>query len=139
MRSRNWKFSFESLEIFQVSSPSYEYFRKYRWNVCDIPTVPICSSITWWQAHKRAFETFHLNFENFLDTLSTSYVKRKEAEALGLFIQGSSCQTIATNLMLLDVFKSKKPLILFFQTSKGACSVGMQTLTMSYVSKVWTS
>ena len=89
----------------------------------DSPTVPICPSVTRWQAHKRACETFHLHFENFLDALSTSYAKRKEAEALGLFIQGSSCQTIATNLMLLDVFKSIKPLILFFQTSKGECSV----------------
>ena len=89
----------------------------------DSPTVPICPSVTRWQAHKRACETFHLHFENFLDALSTSYATRKEAEALGLFIQGSSCQTIATNLMLLDVFKSIKPLILFFQTSKGVCSV----------------
>ena len=89
----------------------------------DSPSVPICPSITRWQAHKCACETFHLHFEDFLDALATSYAKRKEAEALGLFIQGSSCQTIATNLMLLDVFKSIKPLILFFQTSKGACSV----------------
>ena len=89
----------------------------------DSPTVPICPSVTRWQAHKRACETFHLHFENFLDALSTSYATRKEAEALGLFIQGSSCQTIATNLMLLDVFKSIKQLILLFKMSKGACSV----------------
>ena len=89
----------------------------------DSPTVPIRPSFTRWQAHERACETFHLLFENFLDALSTSYAKRKEAEALGLFIQGSSCQTIATNLMLLDVFKSIKPPILLFQTSKGACSI----------------
>ena len=50
----------------------------------DSPTVPICPSVTRWQAHKRACETFHLHFENFLDALSTSYVKQKEAEALGL-------------------------------------------------------
>ena len=93
----------------------------------DSPTVPICPR------HKRACETFHLHFENFLDALST-YVKRKEAEALGLFIQGSSCQNIATNLMLLHVFKSIKLLILFFQMSKGACSVS-DANTMSYVSK----
>ena len=55
----------------------------------DSPTIPICPSITWWQAHERAFETLHLHFENFLDALSTSYAKQKEAEALGLFIQGS--------------------------------------------------
>ena len=61
--------------------------------------------------------------ENFLDPLSTSHAKGKEAEAPGLFIKGSSCQTIATNLMLLHVFKSIKPLTLFFQTSKGACCV----------------
>ena len=89
----------------------------------DSPTIPICPSRTRWQAHERACETFHLHFENFLDALSTSYAKQKEAEALGLFIQGSSCQTTATNLMLLDVFKSIKPLTLYFQMSKGACSV----------------
>ena len=89
----------------------------------DSPTIPICPSLTRWQAHERACETFHLHFENFLDALSTSYATRKEAEALGLFIQGSSCQTIATNLMHLDVFKSIKSLISFFQMSKGACSV----------------
>ena len=70
----------------------------------DSHTVPICSSTTQWQVHERPCETFHLHFENFLDAISTSYAKQKEAEAPGLFIQGSSCQTIATNLMLLDVF-----------------------------------
>ena len=50
-------------------------------------------------------------------------MKQKEAEALGLFVQDSSCQTIATNLMLLDVSKSIKPLILVLQIIKGACSV----------------
>ena len=96
----------------------------------DSPTVPVCPSVTRWQAHKRACETSHLHFENFLDALSISYAKQKEAEALGL----SSCQTIATSLMLPDVFKSIKPLTLFFQTSKGACSVSDGN-TMSYVSK----
>ena len=48
-------------------------------------------ALTRWQAHECACETFHLHFENFLDALSTSYAKRKEAEALRLFIQGSSC------------------------------------------------
>ena len=89
----------------------------------DSPTIPICPSITQWQAHEHACETFHLHFENFLDALSISHAKQKEAEALGLFIQCSSYQAIATNLMLLDVLKSMKLLILFFQTSKGACSV----------------
>ena len=89
----------------------------------DNPTVPIYPSITLWEALEHACETFHLHFENFLDVLSTSYAKRKIAEALGLFIQGSSCQTVATNLMLLHVFKSIKLLIFFFQTSKGVCSV----------------
>ena len=88
----------------------------------DSPTIRICPTATRWQAHEHACETFHLHFQNFLDALSTSYAKRKEAEALGLFIQGSSCQTIPTNLMLLDVFKSIKLLILCFQTSKGVCS-----------------
>ena len=119
------------IDIFLLNHWKYFKYRPLAMNILgntsemygDSPTVPICPSVTRWQAHKRACETFHLHFENFLDALSTSYAKRKEAEALGLFIQGSSCQTIATNLMLLDVFKSIKPLILFFQTSKGVCSV----------------
>ena len=91
----------------------------------ESPTIPIRPSITRWQAHERACETFNLHYENFLDALSTSYVKRKEAEALELFIQGSSCQAIATNLMLLHVFKSIKTMILFFQKIKGRCSVSV--------------
>ena len=67
----------------------------------DSPTVPIYPSVTRWEAHERACEALYLHFENFLDALSTSYAKRKKAEALGLFIQGSSCQTTATNLMVL--------------------------------------
>ena len=54
----------------------------------DRTTVPICPSVARYQAHERACETFHLHFEKFLDALSTSYAKRKESEALGLFIQG---------------------------------------------------
>ena len=83
--------------------------------------MPQCYSIV---SIPPPFQAFHLHFENFFDALSTSYVKQKEAELLGLFIQGSSCQTIlSANLMLLDIFKSIKPLILFFQISIGACSV----------------
>ena len=48
-------------------------------NTCEIygdsPTIPICPSITQWQAHKHACERFHLHFENFLDVLSTSCAK----------------------------------------------------------------
>ena len=56
----------------------------------DSLTVPICPSVTRWQARERACETLHFHFENFLDALSTSDATRKEAKALGLFIQGSS-------------------------------------------------
>ena len=70
--------------------------------------------------HICACKSFHLHFGNFLDALSTSYAKQKEAEPLGLFIQDSSCQTIATNLMVLDIFKYIKWLILFFQMSSGS-------------------
>ena len=33
--------------------------------------------VTWWQAHERACEIFHLYFENFLDAFSTPYAKQK--------------------------------------------------------------
>ena len=89
----------------------------------DSPNVPVYTSDTRWQAHDCACGTFKLHFENVFDALSTSYAKRQEVEALGQFIQVSPCQTITANLILLDVFKSIKLLILLFQTSKGACSV----------------
>ena len=114
--------SFQCVADFLLNLWKYFKYRPLAMNILgntsemygDRPTGPICPSVTRWQAHERAYETFHLHFGNFLDALSTSYAKRKEAKALGLFIQGSSCQTIATNLMLLDVLKSIKPLILFF-------------------------
>ena len=119
------------IDIFLLNLWKYVKYRSLAINILgntsemygDSSTIPICPSVTRWQAHERACETFHLHSESFLDALSTSYAKRKEAEALELFIQGSTCKTIATNLMLLDVFKSIKLLIIFFQTSKGACSV----------------
>ena len=119
------------IDIFRLNLPKHFKYCPLAMNILgntsemygDSPTVPIYLSITQWQAHEHACETFHLHFENFLGVLLTSYAKQKKAKALGLFIQGSSCQTIATNLMLLDVFKSIKLLILFFETSKGACSV----------------
>ena len=86
------------IDIFLLNLWKYFKYRPLAINILgntsemygDSPTVPICPSVTRWQAHKRACETFHLHFENFLDALSTSYATRKEAKALGLFIQGSS-------------------------------------------------
>ena len=88
------------------------------------PTIPMCTSVTQWQADERACETFHVHFENVLGVFATSYALWKESQALGLFFQASSCQAIAANLMLLNVFKSIKLLILFSRISKEACSVG---------------
>ena len=97
------------IDIFLLNLWKYLKYRPLAINILgntsevygDSPTVPIYPSVTRWEAHERACEAFHLHFENFLDALSTSYAKRKKAEALGLFIQGSSCQTTATNLMVL--------------------------------------
>ena len=119
------------IDIFFLNLWKYFKYRPLTMNVLgnnsemygNSPTFPLCPSVTRWQAHEHAIETLQLHFQNFLDALSTSQAKQKEAEALGLFIQDPSCQIIATNLMLLDIFKSIKPLISFFQRSKGACSV----------------
>ena len=86
------------IDIFLLNLWKYFKYRPLAINILgntsemygDSPTIPICPSLTRWQAHERACETFHLHFENFLDALSTSYATRKEAKALGLFIQGSS-------------------------------------------------
>ena len=52
----------------------------------DSLTVPICPCVTRRQAQECACETFNLHFESVFGTLSTYHAKRKEAEALGLFI-----------------------------------------------------
>ena len=121
--------SFQCVDIFLLNLWKYFKYCPLAMNVLrntsemygDSPTVLICPSVTRWQAHKCECEPFHLSILKI--SLIHFHAKRKESEALGLFIQGSSCQTIATSLMLLDVFKSIKPLILFSQTSKGVSSV----------------
>ena len=52
----------------------------------DSLTVPICPSVMQRQAQECACETFNLHFESVFGPLSTSYAKRKKAEALDLFI-----------------------------------------------------
>ena len=36
-------------------------------------TIPMCTSVTQWQADKRACETFDIHFENVLGVFATSY------------------------------------------------------------------
>ena len=66
----------------------------------------MCPSVTCWT--------------HFLSALSACYNERKEAEALGLFIQATSLRNVATILMLLEVFTNIKPLLLYFQKSQGS-------------------
>ena len=54
-------------------------------------------------------------FQAILQALSTCYNERKEAEALGLFIQAVSPCNISTILMLLEVFSAITPLTLCLQ------------------------
>ena len=81
--------------------------------------VPVCPSTTHWIAHDRACMVVFKNFQAILQALSTCYnEKRKEAEALGLFIQAVSPCNISTILMLLEVFSAITPLILCLQKSQ---------------------
>ena len=63
--------------------------------------VPVCPSTTRWTAHDRACMVVFKNFQAILQTLSTCYNERKEAEALGLFIQAVSPCNTSTILMLV--------------------------------------
>ena len=63
--------------------------------------------------------TFFKGYRHFIHALSVCFNERKEAEALGLFIQATSLRNVATILMLLEVFTSIKPLLLYFQKSQG--------------------
>ena len=80
--------------------------------------VPVCPSTTRWTAHDRACMVVFKNFQAILQALSTCYNERKEAEALGLFIQAVSPCNISTILMLLEVFSAITPLRLCLQKSQ---------------------
>ena len=96
----------------------------------DVHVVPVCPSVTRWTAHERACHTFHTNYRHFLNALAVGFNERKEPEALGLFIQATSSANIATMLMLLEVFRCIKPLILSLQKSQGSICL---TDAQSYV------
>lgn len=80
--------------------------------------TPVCPSVTRWTAHERACQTFFKGYRHFLNALTSCYNERKEPEALGLFIQATSMENVATILMLLEVFTNIKPLLLYFQKSQ---------------------
>ena len=61
---------------------------------------------------------FYNSYQCFLQALATSYTESKESEALGLFIQATSPEIIATLLMLLDLFDAIRPLVLCLQISQ---------------------
>ena len=80
--------------------------------------VHVYPSTTCWTAHDRACMVVFKNFQAVLQALSTCYNERKEAEALGLFIQAVSLCNISTILMLLEVFSAITPLTLCLQKSQ---------------------
>ena len=80
--------------------------------------VPVCPSTTRWTAHDRACMVVIKNLQATLQALSTCYNERKEAEALGLFIQAVSPYNISTILMLLEVLSAITPLTLCLQKSQ---------------------
>ena len=69
-------------------------------------------SETRWTSHGRAWKAFYKGCKQWLYALTLCYNKRKESEALGLFIL---TVIIATLLMLMDMFNCIRPLILFLQ------------------------
>ena len=61
----------------------------------------------------RACKAFYKGYKQFLDAFAVCYNKRKESEALGLFILAATPEIIATVLMLLEVFNCIHPLVFF--------------------------
>ena len=76
------------------------------------PITSACPSETRCASHDRAFKAFYKGCKQFLDALAICYDTLKESEALGLF---NLTVIIATLLMLLDMFNSIRPLIIFLQ------------------------
>ena len=62
--------------------------------------------------------TIYLGYKAFLITLSTCYNERNEAEALGLFLQATEKEYLATILMLSEVFTAIRPLVFILQRSQ---------------------
>ena len=79
------------------------------------PGTAVCPSEMRWTSHERACKAFYRGYKQFLDALAVCYNKRKESEALGLFILAITPEIIATVLMLVEVFNCIHPLILLLQ------------------------
>ena len=78
--------------------------------------LPVCPSTIRWTSHGRACKTLYEGYQAQIGALTVCYNKRKEPEALSIFIAITSEIFITSLLMLYDVFKVIAPLTLVLQT-----------------------
>ena len=96
-----------AVDVFLLNLWKYFHYRSLELNFLENAAdvygvghlVPVCPSVTRWTAHERACHAFHTNYQPFLSALAVGYNERKEAEALGLFIQSASPVNAATILL----------------------------------------
>ena len=75
------------------------------------------NAVTRWMAHDLACRNLCDGFKQIVSTLTTCVSKRKEPDALGIFLKIASPRFLATILMLHDVFAGVQPLNLVLQKS----------------------
>ena len=80
-------------------------------------------------SYARACQTFYKGCKQFLDALAICYNKRKESEALVLFILTA---IIVTLLMLLNMFNCIRNLILFLQKRQDSLYINETQTVVDY-------
>ena len=73
--------------------------------------------MTRWTTHDRACKNLCDGFKQIVSALATCTNKRKEADALGIFVEITLLKFLATSLMLYDTFVGVQPLNLVLQKS----------------------
>ena len=77
----------------------------------------IWPSVTRWTTHDQACKNLCDGFKQIVSALATCTNKRKEADALGIFVEITLLKFLATSLMLYDTFVGVQPLSLVLQKS----------------------
>ena len=90
--------------------------------------LPVCPSTARWTFHGRACKALYEGYQAQIGAITLCYNKKKEPEALHIFMAITSEIFIASLRMLRDVFKAIAPLNLVLQTgNKQLCLTDVKT------------
>ena len=109
--------------FFKNSSIMLNMFEKCQIVFEDKILKLICPSATRWLSHIICFERILVLFEPTLTTLAQIYHERNNLEALGLLVQLVDPTFMLSVLMLVDVLRTIRPLVLWLQSSPSSVDV----------------